>query len=137
MYTMSYCIVWKTKQYSRICIKSNFCSCASKSSSFKIISGPPTSDITGLEEETEEGQSLLLRCSSNSTTVPETHNLKMETMWYLDGRVVESRGRFRVCDDELTIDSVMKTDNNLEISCRAKEQMGLTTWTNKSLHVNC
>ena len=79
----------------------------------------------------------IVSCSANSTTIPGTHNLTMQVLWYTNGQIIKTGGRFRVKNDELTIHVVTKADISLVITCEAKEQKGLTTRINTTLPIYC
>lgn len=102
-----------------------------------IAPGYPTSTLRQFPAEVQEGNVGHLLCESNSTTVPMTHNLTMKISWYIDGRRIDSGGRFRVAYSELNVYFMTRADNNLAVACKAQEHLGLTSWANITIQINC
>lgn len=104
---------------------------------FNIVSGQPVSEITVIPAGIIEGDTVIFECATNSTTVPETHNLTLQTTWFMNGSKIESKGRFIIYRNKLIMCALSKIDHGRVIACRATETMGLTTWVNTTLHVGC
>ena len=100
--------------------------------------GQPDTEIEVSPPTIEQGTSGRFKCSSISTTVPNSHNLTIQRTWLVNDKSVESSsGRFQVDEDDLIIHSVTRTDKELVVSCKAVEEKGLTTLTNTTVPVGC
>ena len=103
----------------------------------RLITGQPDTEIVMSPTIIEEGTSRKFRCTSTSTTIPDTHNLTIQTSWLVNNTSVESIGRFQIDGNDLIIHYVTRLDNNLTVSCKAVEMMGLTSFAYATLPVRC
>lgn len=99
------------------------------------ILGKPESEITVTPTALDVGSTGIVKCSSRSTTIPETHNLIIKISWFIGDDLINTGGRFLVDNDELIIYVVIEADINLVITCEAREERGLMTRTNTSLPI--
>ncbi|KAH3790493.1 hypothetical protein DPMN_168695 [Dreissena polymorpha] len=100
-----------------------------------LYSDPMQPTIKQYPGNSSEGETVVLRCESHSSTLPENHNLTMLYEWKRDDANITSQSRFsvykRVASGHLAISKAKITDTKHTFTCIATEEgSGMSTERN-------
>lgn len=100
----------------------------------------PTKPVITKEKDPTVGESVILTCTSTSTTTPSNHGLKLKYIWRVDGTDNPSDSRYSYSTNKKTfiLSNVVKEDANKNITCTVTEDVdaGYTSSSSDSVFLN-
>ncbi|XP_067680669.1 neural cell adhesion molecule 2-like [Haliotis asinina] len=85
-----------------------------------FVTGTPTVPTIRLKQIPVYGHQAILRCQSNSTTIPATHHLVMRYQWLQENQLLRNNSNILISGDSLTIKRVNHREEQ-QYQCLAKE----------------
>ncbi|XP_052805575.1 hemicentin-1-like isoform X2 [Mya arenaria] len=88
-----------------------------------FVLGSPDQPSLSSNKDPSIGESVIVTCSSTSTTTPKNHGLSLSYTWTIYGQTnpAGTRYTYSASGHQLTISIVQKTDNTIVLKCSATE----------------